>query len=439
MKKHLLPLVHLVLCTTVAVHDAVAQNDIENVIVETYYISGANDATDTIGGGLAQGSRTYRVHIDLAAGASLRALYGNSDHPLRITSTAPFFNHLDRGRTYGHEINNGALDEGTTALDSWLSLGAASNQRYGIPKADDTDGSIIGGANNDGGSAEIAGGLLVENDPAIIHALTERDGLTGLNGGVALPPNFNVTGDDPVTVFRDSTLHPEFLSTDVRIGCSTPGVHGPTADNIILVAQLTTIGELSFELNIEVQRADGTLLRYVASDSVLNNGETASGLLSYPPVCGCTDPDFLEYDPTAGCDDGSCQTAIVFGCMDQAACNYDPGANFHVPVLCCYGPDQCNGLDIALVCPTLNIDDLAASDVGVHPNPVIDRIRITSARIAGNGGAYTLLDGSGRSLRTGSLDRSPENHIDVSALPSGVYLLRIGTGERNLTVRIIKT
>ncbi|MBK8340925.1 MAG: hypothetical protein IPK99_13415 [Flavobacteriales bacterium] len=42
---------------------AMGQNDIENVVVETYYISDANDATDTIGGGLA-GRLTHvpRVH-----------------------------------------------------------------------------------------------------------------------------------------------------------------------------------------------------------------------------------------------------------------------------------------------------------------------------------------------------------------------------------------
>ncbi|MEY4593948.1 MAG: hypothetical protein RIQ47_358, partial [Bacteroidota bacterium] len=38
---------------------------VENVIVERYYVSDASDATDTIGGGLAAGSVTYRIYIDL--------------------------------------------------------------------------------------------------------------------------------------------------------------------------------------------------------------------------------------------------------------------------------------------------------------------------------------------------------------------------------------
>ena len=44
---------------------------IKNVIVETYYISDANDASDTTGGKLEAGSIAYRVYIDLAKGNKL--------------------------------------------------------------------------------------------------------------------------------------------------------------------------------------------------------------------------------------------------------------------------------------------------------------------------------------------------------------------------------
>ena len=101
-----------------------AQSDLEDVIVETYYISDANDATDTIGGGVPVGSRTYRVYLDLCTDCALRSVYGDINHALLIQSTAPIFNHNDRGKTFGHELSNSALDEGTVALDSYLSLGA---------------------------------------------------------------------------------------------------------------------------------------------------------------------------------------------------------------------------------------------------------------------------------------------------------------------------
>lgn len=42
---------------------------------------------------------------------------------------------------------------------------------------------------------------------------------------------------------------------------------------------------------------------------------------------GCTDPAFLEFDPYAATDDGSCTTAIVYGCVYDAASNYNALAN----------------------------------------------------------------------------------------------------------------
>ena len=418
-----------------------AQCGIDAVLVETYYVSDANDATDVIGGGLATGSRTYRVFVDLCDGCSLRAIYGDANHALRITSTAPFFNHEDRGRTFGHEINNGALDEGTTALDSWLALGGASNQRFGILKADDPDGSIVGGANNDGGSEAVAGGLLVNADVLAGSPLTEKDGLISVSGAVVLPPNFNVIGIHPEIIFDDATVGSQFLTNDSRVGCSTPGVQGPTAENRVLLAQLTTTGELSFELNLEVQCPDGTISKYVANDSVLLADETAFGQLNYPPECGCTDPDFLEYDPNAGCDDGSCATAIIFGCLDTLACNFDPLANFNIIQLCCYGPTNCNGLDVNIVCPDVSTPEIVALDeVRVFPNPVLDQLNLELGIVKGSTVDYELLDATGRSIRSGLLriDGAGKAQIDVQALPQGTYLLMLRTTAGRTWARLVK-
>jgi hypothetical protein len=419
-----------------------AQSAIEDVIVEVYYVSDENDATDEAGGGLQAGSRTYRVYLDLCDGCALRAVYGDANHELRVASTAPFFNHVDRGRTYGHLIQNGALDEGTAALDSWLAMGAASNQRRGVVKAEDTDGSIVGGANNDGGSAGVPGGLLVNADPLAGIPLTEQDGLLPLAAGTtAVPPNFNVSGDDPASVFNDATVADLFSSLDTRMACSVPGVVGATSSNRVLVAQLTTMGELSFCLNVEVQTPDGSVLKFVCSDDVLLPGETPNGLLVYPPQCGCTDPNFLEYDPTAGCDDGSCQTAIVFGCLDTTACNYDPDANFNVPQLCCYGPGNCNGLDISLVCPTVGVQEGTAGVVlSVFPNPANDILRVRAGR-ALQDASYALMDATGRSVRQGSWTNVGENAaytIDLNGLSDGLYHLHVRSGEGRFSTVVVK-
>ncbi|MBL7981017.1 MAG: T9SS type A sorting domain-containing protein [Flavobacteriales bacterium] len=420
-----------------------AQNAIENVVVEVYYVSDANDASDETGGGLPTGSKTYRVYIDLCDGCSLRAVYGDDNHEIKITSTEPFFNHADRGRTFGHLVQNGALDEGTTAVDSWLAMGAASNQKRGVLKVDDTDGSIVGGSNNDGGSALVPGGLLVNADAAAGVPLVERDGLVALAaGGTAAPPNFNVAGDDPATVFDNTTVSGSFTSFNMRMACSVPGVVGATDENRVLVAQLTTLGELSFCLNVEIQLPNGTVAKFVCSDDVLLPDETANGLLAYPPQCGCTDPDFLEYDPTAGCDDGSCLTAIVFGCLDSLACNYDPTANFNVSQLCCYGPTNCNGLDVSLVCPTVGVHDQDSDLVQItaRPNPFSDAVFIDFGQPAAGAIGYVLVDRTGRTIRSGGVVLSGQEGwtLGLADIATGVYFLRVEERNAVRSVVIVK-
>ena len=418
---------------------ALSQNGIENVIVETYYISDANDATDTIGagpGGLAVGSTTYRVYLDLCDSCALRAIYGDVNHTLRINSTAVFFNHLDRGDTYGHLINNSSLDEGTVALDSWLSLGAASNQKAGILKVDDTDGTIV--SPNDGGSLPVPDpGLLQNTDIAVGIPLSQQDGMIPAPGGNPVPPSFSVTGLQPSTVFDDSTLFNEFVTNDTRIACASPGVKGPTADNRLILAQFTTMGDLTFCLNVEVERPDGSITKYVCNgDSALQPDETVNGLLVYPPTCGCTDPNFLEFDPNAGCDDGSCATAIIFGCLDTLACNFDPGANFNISQLCCYGPDSCNGLDVTILCPGVGLEEsLAATDISLYPNPATAVLHVRGLDGLGNttGIRLAVCDPLGQVVIERSLPVATHGDValSVQGLAPGAYVLWISAPDRS--------
>lgn len=400
---------------------ALAQNDIENVIVETYYITEANDTLDPEAGPLDIGARTYRVFLDLCADCALRAIYGDTAHALEIASTAPFFNHYNRGKSFGHMVNNASLHQGSAGLDSWLSFRAASNARFGILKENDPNGNEIAGPENDLG-------LLANTEAGIGIPLTTADGLV-TDTTSAVPPGFFPIGIGLDTVFGDSARVTSFVSDSTIIGCSTPGVKGVTAENVLLIAQLTTAGELAFHLNVEIEKGDGAVVRYVATDTLLYQGETPNGLLSYPPLCGCTDPNFLEYDPTAGCDDGSCATTIIFGCLDTNACNYDPDANFDIPALCCYGPDSCNGLDISIVCPGVGIDDGPTGPLGldIFPNPVHDRLNIRMTCPFTEPATFFLLDQSGRlvrqaSNRDGAGGRSLA--MDVSDLARGAYLLR---------------
>lgn len=351
-------------------------SQLEKVIVEKYYVSDAVDATDTLGGGLAVGSTTYRIYVDLAPGSVLKKIYGDANHPFSISSTQPFFNQKSDGQTFAKDFIKNRYLEGVVALDTWLTLGQttktqAGKTHFGLLKTEDVNGSFIGGINNDGGSAMVSTGLLTNADPSAGIPLTQADGMDTL---ATVPGNWNsygvidfVTGNDS-TMFGSIVAKNEFISNNFYL--SNSGVKGIVADsNQILVAQLTTTGELSFHLNIAVDAIVNGLwqtINYVSSNDTLITGEEYNAYLSYPNACGCNNPDFLEYDPTVICfAPGSCVTPIILGCMDTLACNFDSQANVNVPSLCCF-PGKCSNRDIAIVCPDLRGDNF---DFLIYPNP----------------------------------------------------------------------
>ncbi|MFZ1686102.1 MAG: T9SS type A sorting domain-containing protein [Flavobacteriales bacterium] len=415
-----------------------AQSALEDVIVEKYYVSDANDSTDTDGGFLEEGSVTYRVFLDMGTDCKLRGLFGDSLHPFVISSTTVLFNNEDRGERFGHQIPSNRLDDNTVALDTWLSLGDASDAHTGVLKSDDTDGSLVGGANNDGGSEGVPGGLLVNADPDAGIPLTTSDGLIPSSG--VEPPGFLQLGDfEPVFNENFDTA----FTTMGMVVQSPAGIAGYGPDNKILIAQITTSGELSYHLNVEIIDANGAPQKFVANGDSLQTGETEFGLLNYPPECGCMDPQFLEYDPAAGCDDGSCQTAIVFGCMDVAACNFDPGANFNVPALCCYGPGNCNGLDINIVCPDVAVDEAPGQDATftMFPNPVTDVLTLGLPSMNGGHASVLVLDRLGRVVH--QADIQPDfgtgtARLDLSALSDGLYSVHLILDGQVLVRELVK-
>jgi hypothetical protein len=401
------------------------QNDVENLIVETYYISDANDATDADGGTLAEGSITYRVFLDLAPNVELTQIFSNPNHTWLIESTGLIWNNIDRGETLGNQIGDNRLDENTVALDSYITFGAAADAHFALPKELDTDGSIIGGENNDGGSESIDGGLLVNSVPEMGLTLTQADGLISVDE--ALIPVLNSSLLVNLNeVFQDQ-VNGNSYSTNSETLQVPDGVSGVTDQNIILIAQITTMGELTFNFNVQVRNAAGVLVSYVAQNPQVN--EVVSPFLSFPPECGCTDPDFLEFDPAAPCDDGSCQTLIVFGCADVNACNYDADANFNVPELCCYGIDDCNNLDWTVICPTLGVDDTHGEmDFKMYPNPTRGEVWLEIISAESIDAEVLIYNLQGKMVRRETLfiyQGKHEVQLRIENLPQGIYLVQI--------------
>lgn len=437
-------LVFVIFISLISLVDSSAQ--LENVFVEKYYISNSIDATNTTGGILPEGSVTYRVYIDLAKGSKIMKVYGEPNRPLRFAGSSTFYNHLDDGVSTAYTINKNRLKENLIALDSWITLGQVSRPNagaalFGVPKQDDTDGSVIGGPNNDGGSTEISGGLITHDDPTAGIAIVEADGLISSS---ILPTNWfvagltdNQTGED-ISVFA-STTTPIFESEEFSIQNS--GVSGIDENkNLILIAQLTTKGDIEFKINIEIQNADGARVKYVHKDTLIQNNEIYSPLLSYPALCGCTDPNYIEYSTNFACPDiNKCKTLIKYGCRDSLACNYDPTANFNINSLCCY-IGFCNDYDITVVCPDLPARKKYEDDyIFVEPNLTMDFIKLKHNLTINSTTIVEIYNNSLQKVMTFPISNINEETFDVSHLNSGYYYIVVsGNGNivRNKFVKI---
>lgn len=426
---------------------------IENVIVETYYISDSLDATDTIGGRLEIGSTTYRVFIDLAPGVKLRKIYGDQNHPLKFSSTEIVFNNSVDGLTFANDFNKSRYRENTVALDSWLTLGqttrVGSKTYFGILKSQDESGSFIGGVNNDGGSAMVPGGLLTNNNPAIGIPLTISDGMDTSSLVPASWANYGIindtTGEDS-TIFGSIKVGQEFISTNAALQNS--GVMGVDPDsNQILIAQITTKGEIAFDLNIEVEvpaSPNPVFVKYVAE---FVNGETNSDTLKlspflrYPPVCGCSDPNYLEYNASFSCNNSdSCRTRIVFGCMDPLACNFSLDANYNLPGLCCY-PGNCSDRDIGIVCPSLGHGRSVSENIEMYPNPVNTELIFKFTSEQEKDYSYSIFNSVGELVMEKELGLVSGLYIDqinMSELVEGIYIFRLRSSNSSIITKVIK-
>lgn len=431
-----------------AVHASFGQ--IKNVILEKYYVSSADDRTDTTGGrSLDVGAVTWRVYVQVEPGSRVTRVYGDANHPLVISSTAPFYNNNDRpSANFGYKLKTTWFEDNPIlALDSWLTIGYATDTRKGVLKTLDPDGDQIAGSNNLGGTAQIPGGLLAGTDTSMGVLLTTSDGLvtaTLASGFSAL--GFTDFGGNDTTVFGPDSTGSVFYCT----GCAlqqNAGVTGPAVDSTkVLVAQLTTSGELAFRFNISVQQPDGnggtTVVNYVSGDDTLLAGEVVSPFLTYPQACGCNDPAYLEYSATYSCFvQDSCKTRIKFGCMDSLACNYDAEANFNIPSICCY-PGYCNDLNIALVCPELNNGRTSKVDFRMYPNPGDGLLTVEVMSERAGRGRLVVCNALGQAVYEDQVAVEEGTTLarrDYSWLVPGIYHIRWTYGNSTRVLKFVKT
>ena len=239
-----------------------AQNGLEKIIVEKYYVSNAADSIGSIGV-LPVGSVTYRVFVDMLPGYNFQMAYGNANHPLMIKTTTSFFNNEDRGSTNPTYTKSQAKNN-SVMLDSWLSVGAACVGNFGILKSEDNGVANVVNAD----------GILANPDTSAGIPLTTQDGMIAVTGRT--PGTFGTIGqvDSAITVFDATSQEGNSFIINDGSWFVLGGAVGPdSATNKVLIAQLTTTGILTLQLNIQIGTPTGGVENYVASNPTLYNGQ----------------------------------------------------------------------------------------------------------------------------------------------------------------------
>lgn len=234
------------------------QDGLEGIFVERFYVSQEEDNSDTLNSGYIQpGSVTYRIYVDLKPGFTFQAAFGSPQHPLFIRSTAPFYNHPDAGTTIANILPERTLGKNISLLDSWLSVGAAGENHIALPKKFDTDG---------------VDQAIAWSKPFLTNKMGKKNvslqTSDGMQRSEELPfptlyqiePNLNHLGS--------GTLGGELLIENGAWASMGKGTQGADSlsNNSVLIAQITTSGTLSFELNLLIGAPNGTSQRYVAKN-----------------------------------------------------------------------------------------------------------------------------------------------------------------------------
>jgi|GEM_PF-1057530 len=276
MRKITIAIVLALLGTLIGTY-AQAQNGLENIVVEKYYISNAADATGSTangGGTLPAGSVTYRIYADLLPGYKFQATYGVAGHALVVNTSTTFFNNEDRGSSQPNWTKTQAADN-SVMLDSYFTVGGATNVsggQLGVLKTEDNGVANIVNAN----------GILANNNVAAGIPLTTQDGF--ITGTVPTITFVGLTTEldvfDATSQFGNS-----FTTSNGSIACLL-GSQGATATNRVLIGQFTTDGIFHYELNIQTISPTNVVQNFVASSPTGNEISISSltGTLGATPA-----------------------------------------------------------------------------------------------------------------------------------------------------------
>lgn len=181
------------------------------------------------------GLTTYRLFIDLDEDHILQTIYGDPQHTLTLSTTTTFHNDSVAGVPFGEQLKSSSLKASIGWSDSFLAFGFASDSHKAVPMHLDTDGS-----------------LLQCSEPRT--ARCEKDGLAPAE---RVPSTVNLN----VATGYVNSVKGSLIQTDDGGWGVLGGVKGSTPENLVLVAQLTTDGTLSYALNVQVRDPNGIVAR----------------------------------------------------------------------------------------------------------------------------------------------------------------------------------
>ena len=239
------------------------QDGLEGIVVEKFYVSTkADNAGKLYSGDLPEGSVTYRIYVDLKPGYRFQAAYGSPQHPLVIESTENFYNHLENGNIQPNIIPERTYKKNISLLDSWLSAGACAEGHLGILKEyDDTISDKFIGFEK---------GYFKGKKKSV--PLYEVD---GMKRSAVLPVPTFFQMDFLSKVIGTTTSEKRIYSDNGAWAALGKGAVGADSlsTNCVLIAQLTTVGELSFELNLLIGAPNGSSQKYVARNPITEESE----------------------------------------------------------------------------------------------------------------------------------------------------------------------
>jgi len=251
-----------------------AQNGLERIVVEKFYVSDATDEANSAGR-LPAGSVTYRVYVDMLPGYNFQSAYGDPNHTLTIYSDSTFYNDESRGKTSGSNTLANAR-KATLMLDSYFSVGGVCVGKMGVLKTDDTDGAL---ANTDGN--------LTNNASEAGDPLTVKDGMM-----TGTPKTVGFIGFDPAGgVFDDGSGNGNSFTTNNGAWYFLGGTTGVDPNiNMVLIGQFTVVSadqcsRFGFDINVQIGTPGGGAENYVFENKNLQPGEIFEPTCSYLSTC----------------------------------------------------------------------------------------------------------------------------------------------------------